>query len=156
MWTDCVTVFGISAKHQEWKSFHRGVGSPTASTEQYIYVSTKKDAPALVVGQADGMIVLEVTERNVKIIRRPLQNAKCTYRSEASMWVSKDPFEFRAASCPGYGKGVCNHDDRFKFKASPNKGKYAHGYDDPADLLCCTAVRKWSCVSATIAKFFMA
>ena len=61
------------------------------------------------------------------------------------MWVSKEPFAVRATPCPGCGKCVSNHDDRFKFKAGPNQGKYAQGYGDPVDLMRRTKVELCEC-----------
>ena len=53
---------------QEWKSFNRPAAGNSEHTEQYIYVATQSGAPPLVVGEAAGIIVVEVTEESTKVI----------------------------------------------------------------------------------------
>ena len=53
---------------QEWKSFNIPGAGNSNHTEQYIYVATQSGAPPLVVGEATGIIVLEVTEESTKVI----------------------------------------------------------------------------------------
>ena len=53
---------------QEWKSFNIPGAANSNHTEQYIYVATQSGAPPLVVGEAAGIIVVEVTEESTKVI----------------------------------------------------------------------------------------
>ena len=53
---------------QEWKSFNITGAANSNHTEQYIYVATQSGAPPLVVGEAAGIIVVEVTEESTKVI----------------------------------------------------------------------------------------
>ena len=53
---------------QEWKSFNIPGAGNSNHTEQYIYVATQSGAPPLVVGEAAGIIVVEVTEESTKVI----------------------------------------------------------------------------------------
>ena len=53
---------------QEWKSFNIPGAASSNHSEQYIYVATQSGAPPLVVGEAAGIIVVEVTEESTKVI----------------------------------------------------------------------------------------